>query len=445
MKIFLLSIFIFLFYHPDSIGQNDWWKFYDQGRLSECILTSDSSVIAVGSGFSVLKTNLQGDTIWHRSFPKLISPMSSNEAWSVVETPDHFYLVCGFGGTLSNYTQRLVKIDSMGNLIWERDWLAGIATDVKVNSRGLYVVTLKGLADSLSIHEIDTSGNISWQTSIYLPRYPVAEALVIDSVDQIYVCGSYSLPSSEFIGFLIKLDSLGSILDTTLFTSPPYGVTFKDLTICDQSKIYVCGASWISYNDQEGLVVEFNTSGDTIRSKILSTDFYPYSIHYQQSSNILFLDGFDSDSTMQTSVYINSLDTVFNTLSVINIDSTGSEKSTGFALHESGIYICGSSIISQIEYKWIYFYNTQLHSGTDALLDQNNVLYYSDGIIYYNLTNCYLSHLILYDVSGKYLKEIKIDCNEGKSQVGDLPFGMYLAVLTNKGYSYIDTIKFIVN
>lgn len=156
----LFWLIIYLLFAVDVNG--NFWKYYGSGRLNDCILTADSSLVTVGNGFLVMKTNLLGDTIWTRYFPDYTGPMSVNEAISVTETPDHYYLICGYRGNLSTITQRLVKVDAVGNLMWAKNYANGSAKSIDVNHRGSYTMIQNGQTGSNEFYlsELDTAGNI---------------------------------------------------------------------------------------------------------------------------------------------------------------------------------------------------------------------------------------------------------------------------------------------
>lgn len=113
----------------DSLGDSTWVKtiggpYYEQG-FSIC-QTVDSgfaiagfivdSISGIGNTY-IVKTNIEGDTLWTRSFGDYFYDFGT----SVIQTSDNRIIVAGgrYDSTGTSYNPTFYCLDSLGNLIWQ--------------------------------------------------------------------------------------------------------------------------------------------------------------------------------------------------------------------------------------------------------------------------------------------------------------------------------------
>jgi len=124
-----ISLLIFLLSAIIAHGQVTFQKTYGGNADDEgyCVQqTSDGGYIisgqtisygAVGWDVYLIKTNNTGDTLWTKTF----GGTNHESGYSVIQTNDGGYIVCGVTNSFSNpYDVYLLKTDSNGNLLWSK-------------------------------------------------------------------------------------------------------------------------------------------------------------------------------------------------------------------------------------------------------------------------------------------------------------------------------------
>ena len=175
MKKILLLVFVFSINFIE--GQITFQKTYggmsnDEGH--SLLQTSDGGYIIAGHTYSfgagsqdvyLLKTNLNGDTLWTKTF----GGTGYDAAFSIDQTGDGGYIIVGtttsFGAGANDVY--LIKTDSAGNAIWTKTYggvNSDIGTSVKQASDGGYIITGYSTIFSQDVYLVktDTLGNIIW-------------------------------------------------------------------------------------------------------------------------------------------------------------------------------------------------------------------------------------------------------------------------------------------
>ncbi len=155
-KSFLLKI--------DELG-NEIWK-YTYGMTGnsgtggyEVQQTSDGGYVVIGDSdgsIYVVKTNMNGIEEWS----KLIKKRDSSNGRSIKQTNDGGYILTGYSRYLTDRNIILIKLDSNGNEIWDKDFSYG--------SRGYCVQITNDVGFIISgagscVIKTDNMGNRQWQ------------------------------------------------------------------------------------------------------------------------------------------------------------------------------------------------------------------------------------------------------------------------------------------
>jgi hypothetical protein len=185
MKLFIRNIFlgIIAFSSPYISSAQDSSNVYTYGGTNndyarEIICTSDSGFIVVGTTSSfdvaltdiyIIKTDRNGVKQWSH----LYGSEAIDWAYGVRETFDHGYVVVGYTNrnTLSGYDIYLLKINSIGEVQWEKtiggpDWDFGYAIETTPDSG--FIICGKSYSFSNGgtdafITKVDSTGNFVWQ------------------------------------------------------------------------------------------------------------------------------------------------------------------------------------------------------------------------------------------------------------------------------------------
>lgn len=127
----------------DANGNKEWSKVYDNGGeeiLQTVIEKDDGGYIFVGStsgvgatsyNFYVLGTDALGNILW----TKLHGGIGTDLANVILEAPDGGYLIVGTSNSFyaPNYNTYLVKIDELGNKVWDKPLKLVAFTCIRLN------------------------------------------------------------------------------------------------------------------------------------------------------------------------------------------------------------------------------------------------------------------------------------------------------------------------
>lgn len=213
--------FSMLVIKTDNSGNELWTKTYKYNQLNSCydfIKTNDQGYIFVGCTNSMsswdrhliylVKTNLQGDTLWTKSY----GDSRNIIGYSVEQTNDNGYILLGnsFQYDATNISM-LIKTDSIGNTMWTKVYDSGYsqntAGSIKQTADGgfLYIYeknTNKDSLDKVCLAKTDSLGIVEW-TKTYWNGHPTDLQITSDGG---YVITGFSNYLSGFYSdiFLIK-------------------------------------------------------------------------------------------------------------------------------------------------------------------------------------------------------------------------------------------------
>ena len=195
-KIYLLILSLFFINTAFSQVAIEWQKTYGgsgEEGINSIIQTPDGGFIAVGSSTSndgdvnvnygfddvwVVKLDPYGNIQWEKSY----GGSSGDGAYDILQTNDGGYIIAAQSNSIDyNVTNNygdvdcwIFKIDSLGNLIWEKSFGTGTYdTSLKITKgyNNEYVISgrsdepLNGWPSSWNYYtvKIDTVGNLQWQ------------------------------------------------------------------------------------------------------------------------------------------------------------------------------------------------------------------------------------------------------------------------------------------
>jgi len=165
----------------DSLGDTLWTRRYGSWNPDLCYsaqLTSDGGYIVAGSTWSygpggqsgyLLKLNSYGDTTWTKTY----GGIDEDLLWSIQQTPDGGYIICGFTASYGagGDDAWLIRTDSLGDTLWTRtyggsSWDYGVCVDQTAD--GGYIISGRtnsfGVGGSdLWLIKTDANGSLQWQ------------------------------------------------------------------------------------------------------------------------------------------------------------------------------------------------------------------------------------------------------------------------------------------
>jgi len=237
----------------DAAGNQVWsWVYggmYDDEPYS-IVQTSDGGFAITGftrsfgplprPNFFVLRLDPTGMQVWFRVYWMQPSHME-DEAYSIVETPDYGFAVCGRAKTVNSalFNAFLLKLDMMGNFQWLRilgpanysDEARSVAVDnsehILVAGRTLAFGTAPGSFEDIFVAKFDLGGNLAWSWTYGWANGNEQvlddRSLVATSDGGSAVCGPTTsvgpgIPNPNFL--ILKLDAAGTPTWTRSHPSP---------------------------------------------------------------------------------------------------------------------------------------------------------------------------------------------------------------------------------
>ena len=250
----------------------EWAKTYGGAgadSFSSMQPTADGGYVAAGSTASfgaggtdawVLKLAADGSIAWQKTY----GGAADDDARFVSATSDGGFLVTGTTGSFGTGGANLwvLKLDSNGNVAWQRTYGGAIPADAQSTADGgLFVVGTQGLALKL-----DAAGDIVWQrnVAVFSPGFQAARS-GRPTADGGYVLAGYVSPRpAQASGWLAKLDASGDVVWLKHYGSSSYSTVDFVQTTSDGGYVllgqtdsygFLCGAGWVQKLDGSGNVV----------------------------------------------------------------------------------------------------------------------------------------------------------------------------------------------
>lgn len=272
----------------NSFGDTLWTKIYGTSQLDyayKIIQTSDGGFAFCGvseSNTILIKTNDVGDTLWTK---KYLSSNYFSMAHSLKQTSDGGFILAGEVCTISPNTDfLLMKTDIAGNLQWAKKY-GGIGLErafsvFEINGSG-YI--LSGFSQSFSpmndefyVVRTDLNGNLLW-SKIYGGNGTDIPYCMHNTNDGGFIMAGIS---SSFNGnnqdiYIMKIDSIGNLI-----WSKDYDISLYDyanfLSQTNNNGFVVSGGINIGGVNFSPFILKLNSSGNTIWSKTIDTNYIAY-------------------------------------------------------------------------------------------------------------------------------------------------------------------------
>lgn len=426
-----------------------------------------------GNDIFIAKLDTAGNFIWTIGFGGIDDDWDADIA---LDSSDNIYFAGSFQSslTIGNTTLLsqgqgdfiLAKFDASGNLIWTQsaggtgiDGLTSIAVDKANNlyiggyfeSNFMWGTTTffsQGYWDNF-VAKLDTAGNFIWRTSSGGSGNDFIWSLALDTMDNVFVCGSFdgtvtfggtTLTATGLVGdsFIFKLDSSGNFIWVTQVGSSTY-VTPLAITLDASANLYVTGYYYddadfgsitiASNGEAETFIAKSDSSGNFIWARSLGSpdDDFGYDVWADSLENVYLVAEFTNTVVVGNTTLTS---TGANGLYVTMIDSTGNFIWT---LGANGGYLLGLGLTSDASgnlYCTGYFDETCIFGNLQLTAPQSYgdvfIIKISDGVLsvpnnYFNssthiypnpaerflyiISDIPLKYIKIYDVSGRLLYE----------------------------------------
>lgn len=275
--------------------------------------TSDGGYIIAGTAFGagngsgdiyLIKTNSSGDTLW----TKILGSAVNDGSTSVQQTTDGGFII--LGDTYSNSgNQRdiyLVKTDSIGNVLWSKTF-GSLGEDypgsvVQTSDGGYFITgTSQGFVISYKnvyVIKTDNVGSIVW-SKVFGGQNDDNGNSGFETADGGYVIvgNTYSFGIGYKDVYLIKTDSAGNLL-----WSKTYGGNSDDEAYCVQQTIdggYIISGYTMSFSSTsvDIYLIKADTSGSPLWTKTIHPAISNYAHFVQQTFDGGYIIAGAADST----------------------------------------------------------------------------------------------------------------------------------------------------
>jgi Secretion system C-terminal sorting domain len=259
-----------------------WQKIFGDQYVEEgedVIQLRDGGYLMVGVKFSPIRPYLAkldkfGNILWQ----KLVDSSHAGDCQSVVEDPfGNIYLpVSG---------ARLIKLDSTGTILWDKYYTS---TNIKFftgisfidNYKNLMLVGLNLVSSDYtsSLTKLDSSGNLIWNRA-YFDSIPSFSPYSSYSNCYLFTDNFYFLCGNKGInGFIIKTDTSGNRLWTQRYTQSEY---IFSMVKNSESTYIALGEAMVG----DVYCLKFDLNGDTIWTKHYNSAYGPYKIAQTYNHN----------------------------------------------------------------------------------------------------------------------------------------------------------------
>lgn len=197
-------------------GDTLWTRIFDFGDYGACVQQSDDGGYIITGASStnygtqkmdvfLIKTDESGNMLWSRTY----GGEKSEEGKSVIQTSDGGYVVTGtvFNGTECTF---FMKTDAVGDTLWTKMYEGGQGYSVLQTPDGGYIIAGNTAFNSTSLYDImilkaDSDGHIMWTSTWGGANYDHSH-LIIETLDAAYliVGATASFGSGSYDVYLVK-------------------------------------------------------------------------------------------------------------------------------------------------------------------------------------------------------------------------------------------------
>jgi len=212
--------------------------------------TNDNSCLVTGNGdpLWIRKINNQGNLVWTQTYGGYYANLRDIKAVS-----NRRYIACGSNNTDSS--GHIMLIDTLGNLIWQRDYSSNnkklFFSIAEIPQKGYLAAGYTVFSDTTrnEIILVNYSGDVIWEKNFKILNSPgqIANKILYFN-GNIYLAGNYTQYDNQNNGttnmYLSKIDTNGTILSIHSVYNFKNTEIFGNMNIINQNKII-----FTSYNN----------------------------------------------------------------------------------------------------------------------------------------------------------------------------------------------------
>ncbi len=228
-----------------------------------------------------VKINFEGNIEWDKY-------LGDGSGKSVQQTIDGGYIV---SGSTSNYSGKLIKIDSQGSIEWQKD-LDGMGDSIDQTSDGGFIITGKSTSrnkDEIKLFKIDSQGNQDWVKFFSEGDWSNSFS-VQQTIDGGYIFTGNTGSNLDGGGYdnnvlLIKTDSQGDEVWRKIFGGDFNREVGHSVQQTIDEGYVVLGNGYLEGNQQEIWLLKINSEGNQEWDKKFGTVYYDYGESVEQTQD----------------------------------------------------------------------------------------------------------------------------------------------------------------
>jgi gliding motility-associated-like protein len=303
---FTIHTLIFCLFFISSKAQITFQKQYQQPDSGSSLQTYDSKATPDGgyvmAGLAsdstsityrpfILKVNCKGEIIWYKSFGT--TQTTSNVMHKVIVTQDGNYVLLSNLGVYTNYNGFVVKLDTLGNVLWQKTINpsngSDVLTDIKETSTGHLILTgnINSTPD-VGLIKLNANGTLVWSKSIGTNGFFDEGSSINELSDGNYLLTGRYISMGAFNAFLMKTDTSGNLLWLKCYGDSLHSTWGFDVKEMPNGNLVLAGSTTLAkFNYQsfsDNFVMQLNPTGDTLWTKI----FYGSPDQFENVSSIAF-------------------------------------------------------------------------------------------------------------------------------------------------------------
>lgn len=264
--------FLYQFYaiKTNSLGDTLWsrvWGGPDTERARGVVALDDGGAAVTGfygdSAGIVVRLDNQGDTLWSQYF----YGNHGISSYDISSTLDGGFAITGaYGRGNQNHTVHIVRMDSLGQVLWERDYgyQYDMGYSIKALADGGFIVGGYSWQDTSNydsyVLRLDAQGDTLWTGLYSAARENGIKEIVENPAGGFVFLENISISGREYDLALVAIDSQGQFL-----WRRSYGGTGSEhtggLVACSDGGFIFCGSSAIETGEVTLYVVKTDSLG----------------------------------------------------------------------------------------------------------------------------------------------------------------------------------------
>ena len=271
-----------LYLKLNSAGQQQWVKFYTgsgRERAQDIIQTADNGYAIVGYTSTlpaqyydafIVRTNSSGDTLWTKRYGGSNGISNYDDANSIKLLPDGGFILGGqsFNG-LNGYDQSLIRINSIGTVIWSKRF--GTVKSENIDEVSLlpdgFILAGNTNTDSNGddgyLVKTDTGGTVLWAKSFGGSLPDDFHTVDTTSDGGFILTGTTTSTGGLFPNmWLMRTNSAGDSLWSNAYGGDNHDHGYSGQQTSDGGYIIAGHTGSFGFNNEEGYIVKTGPSGN---------------------------------------------------------------------------------------------------------------------------------------------------------------------------------------